>query len=117
MYAAIGYLEKKQLQRNINLANTRGKEVINEMGEKAYMLDDGYRVLDDIKNTPRYWRKAKHECPAGVLGCFLVYAKGFSQLNFVTDNREYYGADHNGPSHSGLRDFLSHKSNTLENVL
>ena len=54
MYAAIGYLEKKQLQRNINLANTRGKEVINEMGEKAYMLDDGYRVLDDIKNTPRY---------------------------------------------------------------
>ena len=45
MYAAIGYLEKKQLQRNINLANTRGKEVINEVGEKAYMLDDGYRVL------------------------------------------------------------------------
>ena len=61
MYAAIGYLEKKQLQRNVNLANTRGKEVINEMGEKAYMLDDGYRVLDDIKNTPRYWKKAKHE--------------------------------------------------------
>ena len=51
MYAAIGYLEKKQLQRNINLANTRGKEVINEMGEKAYQLDDGYRVLDDIKKT------------------------------------------------------------------
>jgi hypothetical protein len=48
MYAAIGYLEKKQLQRNINLSNTRRKEVINEMGEKAYMLDDGYRVLDDI---------------------------------------------------------------------
>ena len=57
MYAAIGYLEKKQLQRNVNMANTRGKEVINSMGEKAYMLDDGYSVLDDIKNTPRYWRK------------------------------------------------------------
>ena len=43
------------------MANTRGKEVINEMGEKAYMLDDGYRVLDNIKNTPRYWEKANHE--------------------------------------------------------
>ena len=37
------------MQRNINMANTRGKEVTNEMGEKAYQLDDGYRVLDDIK--------------------------------------------------------------------
>ena len=61
MYAAIGYLEKKQLQRNINLANTRGKEVITESGEKAYVLEDGYRVLEDIKNTPRYWKKAKYE--------------------------------------------------------
>ena len=75
MYAAIGYLEKKQLQRNINLANTRGKEVINEMGEKAYMLDDGYRVLDDIKNTPRYWKKAKHEMIAKLdnLGPFHLF--------------------------------------------
>ena len=52
MYAAIGYLEKKQLQRNINLANTRGKEVIGQSGEKAYVLEDGYRVLDNIK-TPQ----------------------------------------------------------------
>ena len=75
MYAAIGYLEKKQLQRNINMANTRGKEVTNEMGEKAYMLDDGYRVLDDIKNTPRYWKKAKHEMIAKLdnLGPFHLF--------------------------------------------
>ena len=75
MYAALGYLEKKQLQRNINLANTRGKEVVNEKGEKAYMLDDGYRVLDDIKNTPRYWKKAKHEMIAKLdnLGPFHLF--------------------------------------------
>ena len=54
MYAAVGYLEKKQLQRNINIANTRGKEVLSETGEKSYVLEDGYRVLDNIKNTPRY---------------------------------------------------------------
>ena len=75
MYAAIGYLEKKQLQRNINMANTRGKEVINEMGEKAYMLEDGYRVLDDIKGTPRYWKKTKHEMIAKLdnLGPFNLF--------------------------------------------
>ena len=45
------------------------------MGEKAYMLDDGYRVLDDIKNTPRYWRKAKHEMIAKLdnLGPFHMF--------------------------------------------
>ena len=75
MYAAIGYLEKKQLQRNINMANTRGKEVVNEMGEKAYMLEDGYRVLDDIKGTPRYWKKTKYEMIAKLdnLGPFHLF--------------------------------------------
>ena len=75
MYAAIGYLEKKQLQRNVNLANTRGKEVVNESGEKAYVLEDGYRVLEDIKNTPRYWKKAKYEMIARLdnLGPFHLF--------------------------------------------
>ena len=75
MYAAIGYLEKKQLQRNINLSNTRGKEVIGESGDKAYVLEDGYRVLDNIKNTPRYWKQAKYEMIAKLdnLGPFQLF--------------------------------------------
>ena len=75
MYAAIGYLKKKQLQRNINLSNTRGKEVISENGEKSYSLEDGYRVLDNIKNTPRYWKQAKYEMLAKLdnLGPFHLF--------------------------------------------
>ena len=75
MYAAVAYLKKKQLQRNINLANTRGKEVIDENGKKAYVLEDGYRVLDNIKNTQRYWRKAKYEMIAKLdnLGPFQLF--------------------------------------------
>ena len=75
MYAAVAYLEKKQLQRNINLANTRGKEVIDESGKKEYVLGDGYRVLDNIKNTPRYWKKAKYEMIAKLdnLGPFHLF--------------------------------------------
>ena len=75
MYAAIGYLEKKQLMRNINLAHTRGKEVISKSGEKSYQLEDGYRVLDNIQNTPRYWKQAKYEMLAKLdnLGPFQLF--------------------------------------------
>ena len=57
------------------MANTRGKEVINELGEKSYMLVDGFRVLDDIKGTPRYWKKTKYEMIAKLdnLGPFHLF--------------------------------------------
>ena len=63
------------MQGNINLANTRGKEVIDENGKKTYVLEDGYRVLDNIKNTPRYWKQAKYEMIAKLdnLGPFHLF--------------------------------------------
>ena len=61
VYAAVAYLEKKQLMRNINISGTRGKEVNDKDGGITYELEDGYTVLDDVKNTPRYWKKAKYE--------------------------------------------------------
>ena len=54
MYAAVAYIEKKQLQRNINISGTRGKRVESNDGGITYELEDGYTVLDDVKNTPRY---------------------------------------------------------------
>ena len=59
IYAAVAYIEKKQLQRNINISGTRGKKVETNDGGITYELEDGYTVLDDIKNTPRYWKKNK----------------------------------------------------------
>ena len=47
MYAAVAYIEKKQLQRNINLAYTRGKETIDE-NEKRHMcwkMATGYWII------------------------------------------------------------------------
>ena len=61
IYAAVAFLEKKQLQRNINISGTRGKKVEQKDGGITYELEDGYTVLDDVKNTPRYWKKAKYE--------------------------------------------------------
>ena len=51
MYAAVAYIEKKQINRNINLAGTRGRQVMNNDGGKTYELEDAHRVLEDIKNT------------------------------------------------------------------
>ena len=75
IYVAIAYLEKKQLMRNINISGTRGKQVKDKDGGITYELEDGYTVLDDVKNTPRYWKKAKYEMLAKLenLGSFQFF--------------------------------------------
>ena len=75
IYAAVAYLEKKQLARNINLSYTRGKQVDGEEGRKKLEMDDGYAVLDDIKGTPKYWKKYKYELLAKLdnLGPFQLF--------------------------------------------
>ena len=74
LYAAVSYLERKQLQRNINLAGTRGKKIV-KTGGISYELQDGYRVLEGIKNTPRYWKTAKYEIIAKIenFGAFQFF--------------------------------------------
>ena len=61
MYAAVAHTEMKQIQRNVNISFSRGKETNNTNGVKTLKVDDPYAVLDDIKQTPRYWKKAKFE--------------------------------------------------------
>ena len=61
VYAAVAHTELKQIQRNVNVSYSRGKEIGNKGGIKTLQVDDPYAVLDDIKQTPRYWRKAKYE--------------------------------------------------------
>ena len=54
VYAAVGHTELTQLQRNINVSYSRGKESASNDGVKTLKLEDPYAVLDDIKQTPRY---------------------------------------------------------------
>ena len=61
VYAAVAHTELKQIQRNINLSYSRGKQTSDKEGMKTLKLEDPYAVLDDIKQTPRYWKKAKYE--------------------------------------------------------
>ena len=60
LFGCTQYIETKQLQGNINIAYKRGKKTMSDQG-LSYSLDDPYRVLDNIKGTPAYFRKKKIE--------------------------------------------------------
>ena len=49
-FAAAAYLEKKQLQSNINVSYQRGRETRGEDGKPTYHLEDGFSVFDKISN-------------------------------------------------------------------
>ena len=75
LFAAAQYLEKKQLQRNVNVSYLRGKESKTSDGISTYSLEDGFSVFDKISNTPKYWRTAKYEMLAKLdnLGPFQFF--------------------------------------------
>ena len=57
IFGAIGYLEKKQIDRNQGISFIRGKSHVEKDGTKTYTLNDPYSVLDNIKNTPDIGRR------------------------------------------------------------
>ena len=59
VYAATGFLEMKQMTSNINISMQRGVRTTREDGKTEYKLESAYTVLENIKNTPKYWSKAK----------------------------------------------------------
>ena len=75
VYAAVAYIELKQIMRNLNMQGRRGREVIGEDGKRTLHLDDAFGVLDNVKQTPRYWKKARHEMYADIdnLGGFQCF--------------------------------------------
>ena len=75
LYAAVGYLDNQQIQRNINLVGTRGKQLHGENGQISYELNDEYRVLEGMKGYMKYWQTAKYEMLARLdnLGAFQFF--------------------------------------------
>ena len=55
VYAAVSYMELKQMTDKINISVQRGaKRPPRQDGKVEYRLDDGFQVFDNVKNTPRY---------------------------------------------------------------
>ena len=59
--AAAVFIEEKQLERDIGISFSIEKKTVSDNGERSYMLNDSFAVMDNVKGTPRYWRKAKLE--------------------------------------------------------
>ena len=74
-FMAAAHTELKQITRNIDLSFQRGLEKARPDGSCVYTLEDPYMVLDNIKNTPRYWKKARQELYAKLenLGPFTFF--------------------------------------------
>ena len=72
---AAAHTEMKQMNRNINMSFQKGLERVKPDGSCIYTLEDPYMVLDNIKNTPRYWKKARQELYAKLenLGPFTFF--------------------------------------------
>ena len=59
VFAAVAFNEERQ-ERNIGISYCKWGKAVSE-SDQIYTLDDGFAVLDNVKGTPRYWRKAKME--------------------------------------------------------
>ena len=75
VFAAVAYLEKKQIEGRKGISFKRGKATKLLDGTSSYSLEDPYSVLDNVKNTPRYWQKTRYELLARLenLGAFQYF--------------------------------------------
>ena len=61
VFAAVACIEEQQITRNLSLAGRRGREVVDKDGKRKYKLEDAYDVLDNVKQTPKYFKKGRNE--------------------------------------------------------
>ena len=75
IFAAVAFIEKKQIEGRKGIAFKRGKATTSTDGMTSYSLEDPYSVLDNVKNTPRYWQKMRYELMARLenLGAFTYF--------------------------------------------
>ena len=75
VFASTAYVELKQISSRKGIAFQRGRKSLSNDGMATYSLDDPFSVLDNIKNTPKYWQKTRYELMARLenLGPFSFF--------------------------------------------
>ena len=71
VFAFLYFLERQQMETQINLSYRRGKLVENRLTN----IEDGFAVFDKILGTPRYWQQKRYEVIARLeqLGAFQFF--------------------------------------------
>ena len=67
IFAAVAYIEKRQLSNNINVSVQRGVPITGEDGKTVYANDDAWNVFSNVKGTPKYFKVRKDEFIAKVV--------------------------------------------------
>ena len=75
VFAAVQYIESKQLSDKVNISFNRGRKHTDEDGRTTFSLNNPWAVFDNIKNTPRFWKKKRNELIAKLenLGPFQFF--------------------------------------------
>ena len=61
LYAAVIHTEKNQIRRNMALSYTTGHQVVGGNGKVSLHQHDAFSVLNNIKNSPKFWKQKKNE--------------------------------------------------------
>ena len=76
VFAACGYVELQQMSKNLGISFMRGQRTeSSDGGLPTYELKDSCSVLDNMKNTPRFWLKFRGDQIARLqnLGPFIAF--------------------------------------------
>ena len=129
VFAATAYVEKKQMESNLGISGIRGTSNQEAGGSSTYTLTDPCSVLDNVKNTPRYWQKAKGELIARLenLGPFtffftlscadMKWPENFTSLldgHTITYTKEADGFEECKVDGQSLEEFLSQNESKYE---
>ena len=66
VFAAATYRERKDFNRNIDMAYTKGKKTSDKDENIVYTLDDPYKVFQNICITPSYHLKGRYKMYARI---------------------------------------------------
>ena len=61
VFAAVGFIENKQIEGRKGISFKRGKCSEAADGSKIYSLEDPISVLDNVKSTPRYFQQLRYK--------------------------------------------------------
>ena len=75
LYSSVAFLEEKKICYNVSICGTRGKKTVSKDGQVSYQLQDVYRFMEGVPNTPKYWEKCKFELLSKLdnLGPFQIF--------------------------------------------
>ena len=98
LFSATSYIENLQLERKVSMSYTHGSKKVVGNEFRTYQVNNPFRVLKKISNTPEYWKVKKMELLSkldnkGPFQFFFIlssadarWEENFTALTYETNN-------------------------------